>query len=214
MSPAELQAVFAPFVQIDSTNTRRHGGTGLGLYIARELAHLMGGRLEVRSTPGQGSVFELQVALRIADAARAPAPAPAAGGASVAPLTVLLVEDNDVNQQVALAMLRSAGHAVDVANDGGEAVARCAERRYDCVLMDCQMPNMDGYEATRRIRAREADAGAARVPIVALTASAMSGDRERCLAAGMDDFLSKPYNFSTLLAAVAQNAARGARKAA
>jgi CheY-like chemotaxis protein len=208
MSAQTVERVFKPFEQADSSTTRQYGGTGLGLAIAKHLLELMGGTLSVESVPGAGSTFRVELPLEAALATEARAVVPSA--AETAPLAVLLVEDNDINQEVALAMLQSAGHAVDIASDGVEAVAKCAERRYDCVLMDCQMPGMDGYEATRCIRAREAEAGTPGVPIVALTANAMSGDRERCLAAGMDDFLSKPFNASSLLAAVAHNAARGA----
>ena len=210
MSAEQLEKVFAPFVQLDAASTRRHGGTGLGLYIAREFAQLMGGTLEVKSTPGKGSEFELQVPLRVAPELAASAPAAASVAQAREPLALLLVEDNEINQEVALAMLQGAGHRVEVAAEGAEAVRKHAQGRYDCVLMGCQMPGMDGFEATRRIRAREHEAGAARVPIVALTANAMTGDRERCLEAGMDDFLSKPFDTASLLAAVARNAARGA----
>jgi CheY-like chemotaxis protein len=122
---------------------------------------------------------------------------------------VLLVEDNEINQEVARAMLEAAGHRVEVAGDGLQALHKYTPGRFDCVLMDCQMPGMDGYEASRRMRAQEGASGAARVPIVALTANAMRGDRERCLAAGMDDFLAKPFDSATLLDAVGRQVARG-----
>ena len=206
---AEVQArLFQPFSQADSSTTREYGGTGLGLTIARQLVELMGGKLAFESAPGVGTEFRVELPLEAAPetaaATQAEAQAPLAGRS----LAVLVVEDNDINQEVARAMLEAAGHRIEVAADGAEALKKCAEGRFDCVLMDCQMPGMDGYEATRRIRAREAENGAGRVPIIALTANAMSGDRERCLAAGMDDFLAKPFDAASLLAAVGRRAGR------
>ncbi|MBL8487898.1 MAG: response regulator [Rhodocyclaceae bacterium] len=206
MTPEQLDRLFAPFVQLDATSTRRHGGTGLGLYIARQYASLMGGTLQATSEPGRGSTFEFQVPLRIANSAANPAPAAPeqADARATGPQSVLLVEDNEVNQQVALAMLARVGHRVEVAAEGGEAVRKFVEGAFDCVLMDCQMPGVDGFEATRRIRAHETATGRPRTRIVALTANAMAGDRERCLEAGMDDFLAKPFDSRTLLAALAR----------
>ena len=216
MNAETLAKLFQPFSQADSSTTRRYGGSGLGLMIAKRLVDLMGGTLEVQSSPGVKTEFRLELPF---EPARAPAPAmqpealvpaPVAG----ASLAVLLVEDNEVNQEVARAMLQSAGHRVEVAADGAEAVRKFAQGRFDSVLMDCQMPVMDGFEATRLIRAREVESGSARTPIVALTANAMAGDRERCMAAGMDNFLSKPFDTRSLLAAVAHGAARAAPTAA
>jgi signal transduction histidine kinase/DNA-binding NarL/FixJ family response regulator len=208
MRPEARAKLFQTFSQADSSTTREYGGTGLGLAIARHLTELMGGQLELESAPGVGTEFRVELPLEPARAllavARAEAPAPAGA------VAVLVVEDNDINQEVARAMLEAAGHRVEIASDGAEAVKKHAEGRYDCVLMDCQMPGMDGFEATRRIRALEAERGAGRVPIVALTANAMSGDRERCVAAGMDDFLAKPFDSASLLGVVARNAARAA----
>jgi CheY-like chemotaxis protein/two-component sensor histidine kinase len=204
IGPETQARLFQPFSQADSSTTRQYGGTGLGLAISKHLTELMGGTIEVQSAPGAGTEFRVEVPLERASASAAgaqpEAPAPPAG----ASLAVLVVEDNDINQEVARAMLEAAGHRVEVAGDGAEALKKHAAQRYDCVLMDCQMPGMDGYEATRRIRALEAERGAGRVPIVALTANAMSGDRERCAAAGMDDFLAKPFDSASLLAAVAR----------
>jgi signal transduction histidine kinase/CheY-like chemotaxis protein/HPt (histidine-containing phosphotransfer) domain-containing protein len=220
MSAETLARLFQPFSQADTSTTKKYGGTGLGLVIAKHLAGLMGGTLDVKSVVGAGT--ELCVELPF-EPARAPAAAVAPGAPAPAPspspspspspeagasLAVLLVEDNEVNQEVARAMLEGAGHRVEVAGDGSEAVQQCLPGRFDCVLMDCQMPVMDGLEATRRIRARERASGSARMPIVALTANAMAGDRERCLAAGMDDFLAKPFDTRSLLAAVARGTAR------
>ncbi len=188
---AERERIFEAFEQADSSFGRRHGGTGLGLAISRELARAMGGDVAcLAAPPGAGARFRLQLPLPQADApAVAPAPPPMEGVAGA----VLLVEDNPVNALVAEAMLRRAGLRVDAVHDGAQAVARLAERRYDLVLMDCQMPGMDGFEATRRVRLAEAQAGRARQRIVALTANALEGDRQRSLEAGMDDHLAKPF---------------------
>jgi len=244
MTGEQLGALFAPFVQLDASSTRRHGGTGLGLYIAHQFAQLMGGTLRASSAPGAGSTFELDLPLR--EGSQVPvAPVPAnawpvpagvpdgpGSGAGTAPaaacapvpqsvreavdrgrpggaLDVLVVEDNGVNQEVARGMLEEAGHRVVVADDGAQALSQCESRHFDCVLMDCQMPVMDGFEATRRIRQRERESGARRMRIVALTANAMAGDRERCLQAGMDDFLGKPFDTAALLAVVSARAPAG-----
>jgi signal transduction histidine kinase/HPt (histidine-containing phosphotransfer) domain-containing protein len=204
MSEDQVAHLFEPFMQVDAGSARRHGGTGLGLHIARELAQLMGGTLSVQSVPGRGSSFELRLSLRAAPLAAPSGAAP--GPVPGSPRRLLLVEDNITNQEVARAMLEAAGHRVEVVAEGAEAVRLCTGQRFDCVLMDCQMPGMDGFEATRRIRAQEAASGAPRVPVVALTASAMTGDRERCLAAGMDDFLPKPFDSAALRAVVERNA--------
>jgi signal transduction histidine kinase/ActR/RegA family two-component response regulator len=206
--PADQQTrIFDAFAQADGTTTRRYGGTGLGLTISRHLCELMGGHIWVDSTPGQGATFRFTARFAPAAAATPPAPAspppPASADAeAVAEATsigarVLLVEDNPVNQMVGLGMLGRLGCTVETASTGREAVARLAASHYDLVLMDCQMPDMDGFEATAAIRAREAEGGR-HTPIVALTASAIEGDRDRCLAAGMDDYLAKPFRLADL----------------
>ena len=213
--PDKRDAVFEPFCQGDATTTRRFGGTGLGLAITRQLVELMGGRCGVTSELGVGSRFWFTIRLgasaRSGHADPRPAGARAPEAVAVAGLprspqeasaSVLVADDNPVNQKVATAMLRGAGHQVDVVSDGVEAVAAMAARRYAAVLMDCQMPRMDGYAATARIRA---DEGASRhTPIIAMTASAMESDRQRCLQAGMDDFVAKPVAMAELLAVVAR----------
>ena len=214
MNPEMLKRLFQPFEQADSSTTRRYGGSGLGLAIVKHLVDLMGGTIDVQSTPGIGTQVDIELPFAPARAPAGAAPPSAARPGALLPraaLAVLLVEDNDLNQEVACAMLGNAGHRVEIAGNGAEAVDICAQRRFDCVLMDCQMPGMDGYEATRRIRAHETASGAPRTPIVALTANAMNGDRERCLQAGMDDFLAKPFDAPALLAAVARNASRVAQ---
>jgi PAS domain S-box-containing protein len=203
MNAETLANLFQPFTQADNSTTRQYGGTGLGLAIARNLVELMGGAVEVDSSPGAGSRFSVRLPL---EEAQSPALRRELGTADArAPagsLSVLLVEDNDINQEVARTVLEQAGHRVQVAGDGAGGLRKWTRGRFDCVLMDCQMPVMDGYDATRLIRAREAERGGGRVRIVALTASTMAGDRERCLAAGMDDFLVKPFESASLLAVV------------
>ncbi len=201
IAPEHLARVFTVFTQLDDSPSRRFGGTGLGLAISRELIELMGGRIDVHSRPGDGSefVFTLRLAAVPPPAATsAAAPAPAAAPAAVAPgparhLRVLLAEDNEVNQLVALAMLEAIDCEVVTAHTGLEVLQIVDRQAVDLILMDCQMPQMDGFEATAALRRREqADPQRCRVVIVALTANAIEGDRERCLAAGMDDYLSKP----------------------
>jgi PAS domain S-box-containing protein len=200
---SQLERMFEPFTQADVSTTRRFGGTGLGLAIARELTQLMGGRIGAESSVGHGSKFWVEVSLAVAAQAFAPAeatPAPAPRDrrmalAEDAPI-VLVVDDAPVNQIVAVRALQRCGCRSDVAGDGVEALKALATNRYDAVLMDCQMPEMDGYAATTELRRREA--GARRVPVIAMTASTMKGDLERCIAHGMDDFLSKPIRHNAL----------------
>jgi signal transduction histidine kinase/CheY-like chemotaxis protein len=201
IAPEHLSAVFDAFTQADATSTRRHGGSGLGLAIAKELADLMGGRIGVNSRPGEGSTFWLDIALRPADGAPEAPPSQPADDSGLA-ARVLLAEDDAINQMVVEAMLTKLGCTVDVANDGGAARAAAARARYDMILMDCHMPVMDGFETTRRIRHDEHQRGDARTPIVALTADALAGDRERCLEAGMDDYMTKPVSSAMLATAV------------
>jgi len=202
ISAEAQQRIFAPFVQAESSTTRRFGGTGLGLPICRQLVELMGGVLSVDSRLGVGSTFwftipfdppSLEVSSRPYFEAGAPEPVPPVRH----PGRVLLVEDNAINQQVALGFLKHLGWDADVAADGLEGLEAALARPYSVILMDCQMPRMDGYEATQRIRAAERESGS-HTPIVALTAGAMAGDRERCLEAGMDDYLSKPIDLNRL----------------
>ena len=212
IDPSLHARIFDAFVQAGDPAQWRQGGTGLGLAISREIALAMGGELTVRSEVGKGATFRLVAALE-----RAPEPMlqPArerGNPTGAVPLAgrVLLVEDNSVNRLVGAAMLESLGLEVASADNGEIALAMLAATTFDAVLMDCQMPVMDGYEATQRIREREKMTGARRMPIIALTANALRADVERCLAAGMDAHLSKPFNLGQLRAAVAPWLARGA----
>jgi PAS domain S-box-containing protein len=205
--------LFQAFTQADASTTRRYGGTGLGLAICRQIVELMNGAIGVESAPDRGSRFWFTVPLELPEPVHGdrytdPSPVPVPGDryADLSPtvrveraasaLRILLVEDNPVNQQVAMRMLRKLGHDVDIAHNGFEAVDAAGRTTYDAVLMDCQMPELDGYSATLRIRAGESSSR--RVPIVAVTANAAVDDRERCLAAGMDDYLAKPLRLSDL----------------
>jgi PAS domain S-box-containing protein len=198
IAPEQQAQLFEPFAQGDSSTTRRYGGTGLGLTICKQLVQLMGGEITVDSTLGRGSRFGFTLSLPMVLAAPAGEPVRVPGRSGPTHVErgrVLVVEDNAVNRKVAVAFLDKLGYVSDVANDGVEALEMMTAARYDLVLMDCQMPRMDGYEAAARIRATEQDR---HTPIVAMTASAMASDRDRCLAAGMDDFLSKPLDRSLL----------------
>jgi CheY-like chemotaxis protein len=202
-------------MQADSSTTRKYGGTGLGLAICRRLAEAMGGRIGVDSVLGEGSTFWISVPLRAGrphqgagpaampavlaqlPGAALPAPATMATVLPAAPRPLLLAEDNAINQRVAVLVLNKLGYEVEVVENGAEAVREAATGRYALVLMDCQMPEMDGFEAAAAIRRAEHDSGR-HLPIVAMTANAIEGDRERCIAAGMDDYIPKPINADRL----------------
>jgi signal transduction histidine kinase/DNA-binding NarL/FixJ family response regulator len=204
--PERMDRLFKPFSQADASTNRHFGGTGLGLAISRRLAEILGGRMWVESVPGQGSVFSFIIQcregrmpppsaletqpLRIADLQALLSP----------PLRILLAEDNSTNQKVALLMLERLGWSADLAADGSEVLAALRRQSYDLILMDVQMPGMDGLEAARRIRAELPPRRQPR--IIAMTANALLGDREACLAAGMDDYLSKPIRLEELRAAI------------
>jgi CheY-like chemotaxis protein len=189
--------VFEKYRQADSSTTRRYGGTGLGLAICRQLATLMDGDIGLESTDGVGSTFWFAIPLAAAPVEEQPAaPAVSPARAARVPATprALLVEDNPTNQFVARRFIEKAGCVVEVASNGAEALEKIAAADFDVVFMDCQMPVMDGYEATKRIRQGRLST----VPIIAMTAHAMKGDRERCLAVGMTEYLSKPLKPGTV----------------
>jgi signal transduction histidine kinase/CheY-like chemotaxis protein len=211
----QLDRLFQRFTQADSSITRRYGGTGLGLAISKTLIELMGGRIGAQSRPGTGSTFwiELPLVAALTDgtavAAIEPAPAAAlparlADTADHGASRLLLVEDNFVNQRVAIYMLSKLGHRVDVAMHGREAIDMLSKAHYGLVLMDCQMPEMDGFEATRMIRDPTSGVLDHAVPVVAMTANAFPEDRARALACGMNDFLAKPVDRAVLAAALAK----------
>jgi CheY-like chemotaxis protein len=213
--PDRMERLFQSFSQADISISRRYGGTGLGLAISKRLAEAMGGTMwaESAGVPGEGSVFHVTFRAREAEApaperSDAPLPTTADLDSSQAerhPLRILLAEDNAVNQKLALRLFSLMGYDVDVAANGQEAVDAVERQPYDVVFMDVQMPEMDGLEATRQIRARNAGGGPR---IVAMTANAMEGDREACLAAGMDDYVGKPIRVHELLAALEKAPAR------
>ena len=209
----KLGALFDKFSQADASTARKYGGAGLGLAISKQLAELMGGSVGATSTEGKGSEFWFTALFdRSMEGADDNALAPSSGAAGFKNaktprmsrprferrgIRILLAEDNLTNQQVAVGILKKFGLWTDVVADGEEALAALENVRYDLVLMDCQMPRMDGYEASRRIRAREG--GARRVPVIAMTAHTMVGDREKCLDAGMDDYIAKPVSPEVVL---------------
>jgi len=199
LSDEQQKRIFQPFTQADSSTTRRYGGTGLGLTICRHLVELMGGEIHCQSALGQGSRFWFRLPLALADESLKQAQLPQAIPAINTAATILIVEDNPVNQQVVLRMLKKLGLHAEIAQNGREALAQLSTSNlFDLVLMDCQMPVMDGFEATRRWRQQEVLLSLVHLPIIALTANAMQGDEERCLESGMDAHLAKPINLEAL----------------
>ncbi len=210
--PREKQpTVFEPFTQADGSMARRYGGTGLGLTISTRLIALMGGSIGLESEPGCGSRFAFTISLAVPEREEAPAePHETAPESAPRPLRILLAEDNIVNRKFAARLLEGQGHQVSIATNGTEVLRAVSAQAFDIILMDVQMPDVDGLEATRAIRERERQTGG-HLPILAMTAHAMKGDEEICLAAGMDGFVTKPVRRRELLARiqaiVAQHAA-------
>ncbi len=206
MRPDQVERIFEEFVQADSTTTRQFGGTGLGLAISRNLLQLMGGEIRLDSEPGRGTCFTFTLPAAPGSTAAswtpAAAPPPPSTAPAQPPAAILLVDDNRINRKVVRTLLEKHGYTVSEAEDGEQALTSLAAGHFSLVLMDCQMPVMDGYDATRALRQREAEAGLPRLPVIALTAAAFENDREQCAAAGMDDFLSKPVVSEQLLAAI------------
>ncbi|MFQ3236589.1 MAG: signal transduction histidine kinase/ActR/RegA family two-component response regulator [Paraglaciecola sp.] len=207
VSDTALPYLFDSFSQADMSTTRNFGGTGLGLAITRQLCELMGGGITAKSKLGEGSAFQFSVQLTSAPPTPIEKPRATEFFNDLANLRVLLVEDNLINQEVMLAILKGLKINVDVAKDGLEALtmlAHCQSATFDLILMDCQMPNMDGYEATRCIRAGDAGEMFSDIPIIAITANTMKNDREKCLDAGMNEYISKPINTQTLKSMLAK----------
>jgi CheY-like chemotaxis protein len=217
MTPEEVEMLFLPFTRLDNHTTRQTGGTGLGLSIVRMLAEQMGGNTGVESTPGAGARFWFTL-LATPLTTAVPLGAPTKPADRVAPgrLTghVLIAEDVAANRLVIEAFLRRLGLGFESVEDGRAAVARlAASDGIDLVLMDCNMPELDGFEATREIRAREERTGQRRVPIVAMTARAFTEDRAQCQAVGMDDFLAKPLKLADVAEVLARHCAPARRSA-
>lgn len=221
IDPAFQKQLYRAFSQQDTGYTRRYGGLGLGLAIAKRLCDAMQGSIDMESVAGKGTTFWFELPLPAVPAAahgqQAPAGLRDAQAAPLSPppvapapgkLRVLVVEDNRLNQELVVGYLADSEYQVTLANDGREGVEKFEHERFDVVLMDWQMPEMDGLEATRRIREFERNRGLRRTPIIAITAHAAASDREACIAAGMDDYLVKPYSFDALLRALRRWAPR------
>lgn len=198
----QQQSLFDKFTQVDASTTRKYGGTGLGLSISKQLSELMGGDIGVNSKIGQGTEFWFTARFENSSV-QSLAPTLSVAEHNFSSINrenvrILLVEDSPTNQLVAIGILKKLGFCADIANNGKEAVHAIEHTRYDLILMDCQMPIMDGYEATAIIRQSQATQVNHQTPIIAMTANAMQGDREKCIDAGMDDYITKPIALNTL----------------
>jgi CheY-like chemotaxis protein len=213
VKPEQAAKLFQPFSQADGSTARQFGGTGLGLSISQRLVELMGGHISLQSTWGQGSAFTVELPLQattepsLTDTTsvpvlrQAPTEPTATSGTAIKQL-ILLAEDNEINRDILNAQLSILGYATEVAEDGAQALEKWRTGRYALLLTDCHMPQMDGFELTQAIRAQE-PAGT-HLPIIAVTGNAMKGEAQRCLAVGMDDYLSKPLTMQVLGAMLAK----------
>ena len=204
MSPVTVNQLFAPFFQADASTTRRFGGTGLGLSISAQLIELMGGKIIAESSEGIGTIFRFSLHLPVAADALGKLAENAIQPAALHELRILLAEDNAINQKVATLMLHKLGCRVVVADNGKQVLSALAEQSFDIVLMDCQMPVMDGFAATKMIRNDQSGRFNPQITIIAMTANAMQGDREHCIAAGMNDYIPKPIAQANLLATLSR----------
>jgi CheY-like chemotaxis protein len=207
IDPEVRDRIWQPFLQADLSTTRKFGGSGLGLSISKQLVEMMGGHIDCESQPGRGTTFWFEIPYEAMKTVSLTAPRPDPMEISapsrnlifpVGVYRVLVAEDNPVNQMVVVRMLELCGVDVDVANNGVEALEKLQTTKYHLVLMDCAMPEMDGFEATKRLRQLVNSVSPTSVPVVAVTANAMAGDRERCINAGMDDYLAKPISRAEL----------------
>ncbi len=210
--PADkIETIFDSFTQLDGSYSRRHGGTGLGLSICRELVHLMGGKITCNSTVGEGSIFSFKIRFKLSTSDQVhtirscvePPSSGDPGNASKNPLNILLADDFEVNQQLITPILEERGHRVRLVANGEEVLKAVNEEHFDLILMDVQMPVMDGIEATCRLR-RNKNQTIATIPIIAITAHALVGDREKFIQSGMDDYVAKPIDMKILLNAIAK----------
>jgi len=201
ITPQQMTRLFLRFSQADASTTRRFGGSGLGLAISKSLVELMGGSIEVESEPGKGSAFWLNLKLPVPLAESEPVVSShSLAQADSKRLHILIAEDNSVNQFLASMILEQAGHTFEICANGITALDRATKHPFDMVLMDCQMPEMDGFEATRRIR----ESIRPSIPIIGVTADALIDDRGNCLQSGMNDYLAKPYRAEQLIEVISK----------
>jgi CheY-like chemotaxis protein len=197
--PDRQEVIFDPFMQADNSTTRHYGGSGLGLSVCRHLVEMLGGKIWLDSEVGRGSRFHFTAAFGVgAEELVAAAHTADSGLPTKTGLRVLLAEDNPINQRLTVRLLEKNGHSVKVACDGHQALEQWQRGKFDLILMDVQMPELDGLEVTAAIRKLEGNSGS-HVPIIAMTAHALTGDRQRCLAAGMDGYIAKPFQLQEML---------------